>query len=187
MKFRLFLFLGALSALTLGARAQVTYTNVSTGTPVVLDTTSLTAIQTFTGFTSLANVTWTLTNQGGGTPSQSFNTYVALWNTDTNVVAGPLTLFGTANSSFSNIATGNLSFTYTWTAPDSSLTYALILTGSGGAPGSYVATYGENPGDTFFGSGGAAVANTAFGVGEPLRPICKTPKTSSLTRVRRIR
>ncbi len=157
---RRYLALAALSLFAAGAQAQVVYTNSNTGTAVLLNSPSYTAVETFTGFSSLSSVTWTLTNELGSALNQNFAAYVAVWNTSTNAVVGSLTNFGSA-ASLNTLGTGTITFNSNWTAPDSTLTYALLLSDVGGADGTYAATFGTNPGGTFFGSGGAGSVTTS--------------------------
>src|SRR5476651_1442745 len=114
----LFIF-AALSLLATAGRAQVVYTNSNTGTSVSLNVASYTAVQTFTGFTSLSSVTWTLTNAGAA-HSETFTSYIVAWDATNNVMVGGLTNFG-SNTSLNTTGSGNVTFTSSWTAPDPSL------------------------------------------------------------------
>lgn len=153
--------LGALIFLAVTAHAQVTYTNtqtISAGT-LALTSTGSTAVQTFTGFSSLSAVTWQVTNTGGSLQAATFNAYLVQWNSPSNTMVGSLQTFGSSvfSGNTASNATANLNFTASSGPLDPGLTYALLLSFSGGSP-NFVANYtgavATNPDSLFFGSGG---------------------------------
>jgi hypothetical protein len=171
-----FLALAAFVAIPFVGRAQVTYTNLDSSAGSVSLTTAgyaagvgsatflsaNTAIQTFSGFSSLSSISWSLTDSFTGSPT-NFSAYVAQWDVPNSRVTGVLTSFGAGAFNPGNGATANLAFTGSWTAPDPSQTYALLLTATSGS-GNFVANVGTSPGGAnaaFFGSGAAGYATTS--------------------------
>ena len=171
-----FLALAAFAAIPFVGRAQVTYTNtdsslgtvgLSVGVTGSLALTNPdTAIQTFSGFSNLSSVSWTLTDTVFGTPG-TFNAYVAQWDVaNSSIVGGTLASFGALNVPFNPGAgqTANLTFNGSWTAIDPSQTYALLLSITSGPFDSFVANVGTSPGGAdaaFFGTGAAGYAATS--------------------------
>lgn len=160
-----FLALAALVLLPLTlSRAQGTYTSGAIGGPINPDLTFNSAIQTFSGFSSLSAVTWTVNNSSGSAQTASFNLYYAQWNAGSGVISSPLTAFGSTSGT---LIGGSSSGDLTFSVPGSvsltpAQTYVLVLSNtnllafnaaSGGTPGA--------PDSTFFGTGGiASVAAT---------------------------
>ena len=155
----------ALLSFAVAAHAQVTYTNANSVTGnTSVGAAVFTTVQTFTGFTSITDMTWQVVNTNGSAQTATFNAYIGQWDTSTNRLVGALTAFGTAGLSTGSVAGGatqNLTFTDTWTAPNSTLTYALLLSYASGAT-TFGANYSANPNDAFFGSGGTASVATSF-------------------------
>jgi hypothetical protein len=143
------LVLAASLILAGNARAQLTYTNASNTGDVLLHWSA--TIQTFSGFSSLSSATWTVTNTLGPSLPETFTAYIAQWDPVNHNVVGSLTAFGSTIISPGFTGSAGLTFNAVWTAPDSALTYALLLTGENGI---YSANLGANPNDSFFGSGG---------------------------------
>jgi hypothetical protein len=157
-----FLALAALVAMPFVGRAQTTYTSSDTsGAATLLLANS--AVQTFSSFSNLSNVTWTVTNLSGSNQTATFNAYIAQWDTNTNMVVGSLTQFGTtSNVLVAGSGSGSLSFNDTWGTVNPAQTYALILTSTTGGAFFNAAT-GTTPIDsnlTFFSTGGSGVIGT---------------------------
>jgi hypothetical protein len=165
ISFRL-LALATFLFLSLVGRAQVTYTNPTSTGSLALGSSVYTAVQTFTGFSSISSMSWTLTNSGGSTATATFNAYIAEWNGAT-AAAGTLTAFQAGGASTGAIASGastSLTFTDSLPALNPSLTYALVLSYASGDT-----TFGVRssftPGGAFFGSGGVGYASTSAALG----------------------
>ena len=171
-----FLALAAFAAMPIFGRAQATYTNSDSSAGSVSLTTfglaggigggtsfsAKTAIQTFSGFSSLSSISWSLTDSVTGLPT-NFSAYVAQWDVPNSRVTGVLTSFGAGAFNPGIGVTADLTFTGSWTAPVPSQTYALLLTATSGS-GNFVANVGSVPGGAnaaFFGSGAAGYAATS--------------------------
>jgi hypothetical protein len=163
------LILAAAVLATVDGRSQLT--NINTNLAAVeIGSGWYTAVQTFTGFSALTDVSWTVKNTSGSSQTATFSTFLAEWNTTTNSAeAGTFATFGTTSLSSGAIASGYtkaLEFSAALPPLDPSLTYALMLTYTGGDVG-FSALTGSNPGGAFFGSGGLAVGVTSFATAGP--------------------
>lgn len=151
-----FLALAALVALPFVSRAQVTYDNLGgiSGNVSLLNSS---AIQTFTGLSSISTLTWTVTNATGNAGSSTnFQAYIAQWTNPTSA-SSTLQTFGSVASVTGIALNGTSDLVFTPGSPlalNPALTYALILSDTTGST-VFAATTGSNPGGTFFGSGGA--------------------------------
>ncbi len=120
-------------------RAQMTYTSQGATYLSSQNLGDQSSIQTFSGFSDITAVSWAVTNwewNQTNAASGTFQTYIAQWDAANHVIIGGLTQFGgPASVSFTTTyATTNLVFSGNWTAPDPSLTYALVFTAvTGGA------------------------------------------------------
>ena len=163
------LTLAALAALPLVGRAQGTYTSTAGGGPSTTDLTFNSALQTFSGFSNITDVSWTVNNQSGTTQLANFNLYYAQWNAGTGTASSALTLFGSPGSaSILGSSAGNLTFSagIAGITLSPSQTYVFVLSNTNG--GFFNALSGNTPGGadaTFFGTGGIASvgANESFG------------------------
>ena len=159
--------LGALLlALTLTAHAQLTYTNAaSVAGNVSIALNDSTAVQTFTGFTSITSMTWQVVNTSGSAQTASFNAYIGQWNTATNTLVGSLSAFGSTGSTGSVAGGATFDLTFGASSPvlNAGTTYALLLSYQSGAT-TFGANFSANPADAFFGSGGTGSVATSFGI-----------------------
>lgn len=163
------LALVVLAALPIVGRAQPIYTNSdgSAGTLTLGSATSpgyYTAIQTFTGFTNIAGMTWQLTNTSGSNASANFNAYIVGW-TGTTAVTDTLQIYqyqlgGVSTGIVGAGLTAGLTFADSIAPLTASSTYALVLSYVSGDQ-TFVASLGNNPNAGFFGSGGAGSAFTS--------------------------
>jgi hypothetical protein len=161
---RRLLLLAACSALAVTSHAQVTYTNSNATGSLALGT-GHSAVQTFTGLTSITNMTWKVSTEGSN-QSGSFNAYVTEWNTSTNVSVGPLLAYGGGTASLTNVGPGSFDLVYNLTGATltASTTYALVLSQVSG--NTFLAQTGASPGGDFFGSGvGRGATNSIAGLG----------------------
>ena len=154
-----FLALGLLALLpALVTRAQSTYTSASGGGAINPSLISGSAIQTFSGFSNISNVSWTVNNSAGA-QFASFNLYYAEWNVGGGIINSSLTAFGTTSSVLMAGTSDVFSFTDS-VALNPALTYVLVLSNSFSSAGSGLnAASGVTPGApdaTFFGTGGIA-------------------------------
>ncbi len=138
-------------------RAQTTYTSTASGGPINPSLISGSAIQTFSGFSNISNVTWTVNNSTGA-QFASFNLYYAEWNVGSGIINSSLTAFGSTSSVLMNGASSDV-FNFTDSvALNPSLTYVLVLSNSFTSTGTGLnAVSGLTPGApdaTFFGTGG---------------------------------
>jgi hypothetical protein len=160
-----FLALAALAAIPFAGRAQVTYTTYTSSDTSIgnfpVGSIFYTSIQTFTGFSSLSDMTWTLTNTAGSSQTATFNAYVAQWNSGSSTVVGPLTAFGTVGNSLTlgGGGVGSLSFTGSLSL-NPVQTYALIVSYASGDQ-TFATSVGTNPGGAFFSSGNAVLVQTS--------------------------
>jgi len=152
---RLSLF-AALFGFAAAAHGQVTYTSLGSA--------GSTVVQTFSGLTSVTNMTWDVRNTTGSAETATFNAYIGQWNASTGNLMGTLTAFGATNLSTGSIGAGGitqLTFNGSATGLTSGLTYGLVLSYSGGTSGAFSTISSANPGDAFFGSGGTVIAATS--------------------------
>lgn len=154
----------ALSVFAVSGRAGLAYSTFtnSTDTGSLLLGTSHSAVQTFTGLTSITSMTWKVSTAGTD-QSATFNAYVTEWNTSTNVSVGALQAFSGGTASLSNVTnnTFDLAFNLTGATLTPSTTYALVLSQVSGDT-SFLARTGAGPADDFFSSGIGRGATSSF-------------------------
>lgn len=154
-------------------RAQVTYditsdTTTTYGNPFgTFYSPAFSAVQTFTGFSSINDMTWLVQNTSGTTANSNFNAYIYEWDAANNNVVSQVWASAPVSTTIIPInGTASLDFVTDTTALalDPTTTYALILSMTfGGSNGGFSGLYSttDHSSDSFFGSGQIFAASTA--------------------------
>ena len=157
--FRLFA-LAALAAFAVSARAQITYTNSSVVNSLSLvGDTSPTFGQTFTNFTSISSMTWTLSNPDiNNSVSGSYQATVYQWTGTATTGSALFTSAVTTVNVNANSDTGNtLAFdTSSMASLNPNLSYVLLLSKTSIGTSNLYQTYSNSPqgsGTNFFAQG----------------------------------